>query len=338
MSPETAAYRREDFVSDQDVRWCPGCGDYAILATVQRVMPEICRELGVPKESVVFFSGIGCSSRFPYYMNNYGFHTIHGRAPAIATGASIANPELLVWVVTGDGDSLSIGGNHTLHALRRNANLKVLMFNNNIYGLTKGQYSPTSPEGLVTKSSPQGNIDHPVNPLAFALGCDASCVGRAIDRDAPHLADLVKAAARHRGAAYLEILQNCLVYNDGCFHFVMEKEEKTVYALPLRRGEPMLFGPGGKFAVVWKEGRLAKVEKAAVPAEAVVRHDPANKTQAFALSQLWFPDCVPVGVIYESERKVYEREVLRLEAEAAAKSAPDLAKLFRTGLTWEVKK
>jgi len=339
MAPDTTAeLKREDFISDQDVRWCPGCGDYAILATVQRAMPEICKELGVKKENVVFISGIGCASRFPYYMNNYGFHTIHGRAPAIATGASVANPDLMIWVVTGDGDSLSIGGNHTLHALRRNANLKILMFNNNIYGLTKGQYSPTSPEGLVTKSSPQGNIDHPVNPIAFALGCDAAFVMRSIDRDAVHLADSLKTAARHPGAVYMEILQNCLVFNDGCFDFVMEKDQKKVYALYLKPGQPMVFGPGDQFALVWQEGRLVKVEKKDVPAESIVRNDPKNKTQAFALSQLWYPDCVPVGLFYQAERRIYEQEVLRLEKEAEAKGAPDLGKLFRTGLTWEVKK
>ena len=338
MAPETQVLKRDDFVSDQDVRWCPGCGDYAILATVQRAMPDICKELNIKKENIVFISGIGCSSRFPYYMNSYGFHTIHGRAPAIATGVTVANPELMVWVVTGDGDSLSIGGNHTLHALRRNASLKILMFNNNIYGLTKGQYSPTSPEGLVTKSSPQGNIDHPVNALAYALGCDATFVVRSIDRDALHLAEMIKQSARHPGGVYMEILQNCLVFNDGCFDFVMEKEKKTVYALYLKAGEPMVFGPGGQFAIIWKDGRLVKVEKKDVQESQIVRHDPANRTQSYALTQLWYPDCVPVGVLYQAERHVFEHEVMRLEKEASAKAAPDLGKLFRSGLTWEVKR
>jgi len=272
-------------------------------------------------------------------MNNYGFHTIHGRAPAIATGAALANPDLSIWVITGDGDNLSIGGNHTLHALRRNAGLKILMFNNNIYGLTKGQYSPTSPEGLVTKSSPQGNIDHPVNPVAFALGCDGTLIIRTVDRDALHLTEMLKVAARHHGAVYMEILQNCLVYNDGAFHFVMEREEKTTYALYLKPGEPMVFGPAGQFAVVWKQGRLAKVERSSISESEIVRHDPSNKTQAFALSQLWHPDVVPLGVFYQTDRRVYEAEALRLEMEASEKFGPaDLAKLFASGLTWEVRK
>ncbi|MBI5623844.1 MAG: 2-oxoacid:ferredoxin oxidoreductase subunit beta [Elusimicrobia bacterium] len=330
------AYKREDFASGQEVRWCPGCGDYAVLAAVQKAMPEICSELGLTKERVVFISGIGCSSRFPYYMSCYGFHTVHGRAPAIATGIKVANPDLLVWVVTGDGDSLSIGGNHTLHCLRRNVGVKILMFNNNIYGLTKGQYSPTSPKGKVTKSSPLGSVDQPVNPVAFALGCGAGLVLRAVDRDMAHLVEMLKAAARHPGAVYVEILQNCVVYNDGAFRFVMDPAQKPVHALYLKPGGPMVFGPEGRFALVWKEGRLSKVEKASVPETSVVRHDPANRTQAFALSQLWHPECVPLGVFHRAETPVYESEVLRLESEASAKSPADLKALFRSGLSWRV--
>jgi 2-oxoglutarate/2-oxoacid ferredoxin oxidoreductase subunit beta len=211
---------RKDFASDQDVRWCPGCGDYSILAQVQKIFPE----LGVPKEDVVFISGIGCSSRFPYYMNTYGFHTIHGRAPAIATGLKVSRPDLMVWVVTGDGDALSIGGNHLLHALRRNVDLKILLFNNRIYGLTKGQYSPTSEIGKVTKSTPMGSADHPVSPLAFALGADATFIGRTIDVEAKHQQDLLKRAAAHKGASIIEILQNCNVYNDGAWNALTDRE------------------------------------------------------------------------------------------------------------------
>jgi 2-oxoglutarate ferredoxin oxidoreductase subunit beta len=330
------AYKREDFSSGQEVRWCPGCGDYAILAAVQKAMPEVCSELNLTKERIVFISGIGCSSRFPYYMSCYGFHTVHGRAPTLATGVKLANPDLLVWVATGDGDSLSIGGNHTLHALRRNVGIKILMFNNNIYGLTKGQYSPTSPVGKVTKSSPMGSVDHPVNPVSFALGCNASLVIRSVDRDLAHLGEMIKTAARHPGGAYVEILQNCLVYNDGAFRFIMDPAQKAVHALYLKHGEPMVFGPGGKDAIVWKDGKLAKVEKASVPESSIVRHDPSNRTQAFALSELWHPDCVPLGVFYQSERKVYEKEVLRLESEACAKTLSDLDSLFRSGLSWKV--
>src|SRR5439155_935018 len=223
MSTATAAkLTRKDFVSDQDVRWCPGCGDYAILAQVQKVFPE----LGIPKEKVVFISGIGCSSRFPYYMNTYGFHSIHGRAPAIATGLKVSRPDLMVWVVTGDGDGLSIGGNHLMHALRRNVELKILLFNNRIYGLTKGQYSPTSELGKVTKSTPAGSADHPLNPLLLALGADATFVARTIDVEAKHQQDIIKRAAEHKGAAFVEILQNCNVYNDGAFASLTDKETK----------------------------------------------------------------------------------------------------------------
>src|SRR5688500_12238842 len=211
---------RKDFVSDQEVRWCPGCGDYAILAQMQKVLPE----LGIPREKIVFVSGIGCSSRFPYYMNTYGIHSIHGRAPTLATGLNCVDPSLSIWVVTGDGDGLSIGGNHLLHVLRRNVDVKILLFNNRIYGLTKGQYSPTSELGKVTKSTPMGSADRPINPLAFALGCDATFVGRTVDRNIPHMDEMLKRAAAHRGTAFLEILQNCNVYNHLAWNVVYDKE------------------------------------------------------------------------------------------------------------------
>ena len=232
------ALTRKDFVTDQEVRWCPGCGDYAILAAVQSIFPE----LGIPREKFVVVSGIGCSSRFPYYLNTYGMHSIHGRAPTIATGLAVTRPDLSVWVVTGDGDALSIGGNHLIHALRRNVNLKILLFNNRIYGLTKGQYSPTSEPGKVTKSTPAGSLDHPFDPIALALGADASFVARSVDVEAKHLQDMLRRAHAHRGASFVEILQNCNVFNDGAFGDVTEKATKADATLVLEHGRPLIFG------------------------------------------------------------------------------------------------
>ncbi len=241
------ALTKKDFTSDQEVRWCPGCGDYAILAAVQSFMPE----LGLKRENIVFVSGIGCAARFPYYMETYGMHSIHGRAPAIATGLSVSRPDLSVWVVTGDGDALSIGGNHLIHALRRNVNLKILLFNNRIYGLTKGQYSPTSELGKVTKSTPMGSLDHPFNPLSLAIGAEASFVARAIDTDKKELTEVLRAAAHHKGSAFVEIYQNCNIYNDNAFDFVREQKENRLY---LRHGEPIVWGEKG---VRLRRGRLA---------------------------------------------------------------------------------
>src|SRR5947207_7857489 len=237
----TPKYTKKDFESDQDVRWCPGCGDYAILSAVQKSMPD----LGIPRENIVFISGIGCSSRFPYYMNTYGFHTIHGRAPAIATGLRVARPDLKIFVVTGDGDGLSIGGNHMLHVLRRNVNMTILLFNNRIYGLTKGQYSPTSEPGKVTKSTPYGSIDAPLNPLSLALGAEATFVARTIDSDRKHLTAVLSAAARHRGTSLVEIYQNCPIFNDGAFDAVKSPETRDDAIIPLVHGEPIRFGVDG---------------------------------------------------------------------------------------------
>ncbi|MGH7375220.1 MAG: 2-oxoacid:ferredoxin oxidoreductase subunit beta, partial [Candidatus Rokuibacteriota bacterium] len=245
MSPVTGApgatpkYTKKDFESDQDVRWCPGCGDYAILSAVQKMMPD----LGIPKEDIVFISGIGCSSRFPYYMNTYGFHTIHGRAPAIATGLKLARPELKVFVITGDGDGLSIGGNHLLHVLRRNVDVTILLFNNRIYGLTKGQYSPTSELGKVTKSTPAGSADRPVSPCAFALATGATFVARTVDRNVGHMEETLKRAAAHKGAAFVEILQNCNVYNDMAWGVLYDRESKVLHELRLEHGKPLVWGP-----------------------------------------------------------------------------------------------
>src|ERR687891_782149 len=251
-----ATLTRSDFVSDQEVRWCPGCGDYAILAAVQGIMPT----LGIPKEKIVFISGIGCSSRFPYYMNTYGLHGIHGRAAAIATGIATARPDLQVWVVTGDGDGLSIGGNHLIHALRRNVNLKILLFNNQVYGLTKGQYSPTSEMGKITKSTPMGSLDHPFNPVSVALGVEATFVARTIDSDRGHLTEVLGKAAAHRGAAFVEILQNCNIYNDGAFDYVREEKQNRIY---LRHGERIRFGREDEKGVVqYPDGSLHVVDVA----------------------------------------------------------------------------
>src|SRR4030095_4468130 len=242
MSPPAANapqnQTRKDFISDQDVRWCPGCGDYAILAQLQNVLPK----LNIPRENYVFISGIGCSSLFPTYMNTYGFHTIHGRAPAIATGLKSHRPDLSVWVITGDGDGLSIGGNQLIHAIRRNVDLKILLFNNRIYGLTKGQYSPTSEIGKKTKSSPQGTVDYPLNPLTLALGVEASFVARTVDTDVKHMGEILEAAGRHRGTAFVEIYQNCVIFNDDAFHPVTDKESRDDRSLKLIEGKPLIFG------------------------------------------------------------------------------------------------
>jgi 2-oxoglutarate/2-oxoacid ferredoxin oxidoreductase subunit beta len=241
-----ATLSKKDFTSDREVRWCPGCGDYAILASVQTMLAEV----GARPEKTVFVSGIGCSSRFPYYMNTYGFHSIHGRAPTLATGLAITRPDLDIWVVTGDGDGLSIGGNHLVHALRRNVNIHVLLFNNEIYGLTKGQYSPTSPLGSIHKSTPMGSIDRPVNPVSLALGAEATFVARSIDNDRKHLTEVLTSAYEHRGASFIEIYQNCNVFNDGAFDALRTPENKAVNQIRLRAGEPITFGPNGENAVV----------------------------------------------------------------------------------------
>src|SRR5881398_347172 len=242
IAPPPGELTKKDFVSNQEVRWCPGCVDYAILNNVQKVMPE----LGIAREKMVFVSGIGCSSRFPYYMNTYGFHSIHGRAPAIATGLKVSRPDLMLWVVTGDGDGLSIGGNHLMHALRRNVDLKILLFNNRIYGLTKGQYSPTSELGKVTKSSPYGSLDAPFNPLSLAIGAEATFVARSLDSDRQHLTSVLRAAAAHRGSAFVEIFQNCNIYNDGAFDFVRDDKTNRIY---LEHGKPIRFGEDGEKGV-----------------------------------------------------------------------------------------
>ena len=331
---------RKEFVSDQDVRWCPGCGDYSILSNIQKVMPE----LGVPRENVVFVSGIGCSSRFPYYMNTYGFHTIHGRAPAFATGIKASRPDLSVWVVTGDGDGLSIGGNHLLHSIRRNLNLQILLFNNRVYGLTKGQYSPTSREGMRTKSTPQGAIDHPVDPIAFALGAGATFVARTVDVDAPHLQEMLHRAHAHPGTAFLEILQNCPVYNDDEWVEVESRKTRAQASLALEQGEPLVFGAkGARRGIRIQDGvpSIVSLTDDQNPLEAGVavhREDHASPSYAFALASLARPDFpVPIGVFRAVEKTTYEDLLVGQVERAVADRGPgELGNLLHSGDTWVV--
>ncbi|GGO20550.1 2-oxoglutarate ferredoxin oxidoreductase subunit beta [Microbispora rosea subsp. aerata] len=335
----SAPPKAKDFKTDQEVRWCPGCGDYAILAAVQGFLPE----LGVPRENIVFISGIGCSSRFPYYMNTYGMHSIHGRAPAIATGLSTSRPDLAVFVVTGDGDALSIGGNHLIHALRRNVNLTILLFNNRIYGLTKGQYSPTSERGKVTKSSPYGSLDNPFNPVSLALGAEATFVARTLDSDRKHLTSVLRAAAEHEGASLVEIYQNCNIFNDGAFDLLKSPEGAREWIVPLVHGEEIRFGAGGDKAVVRDPGTGAlTVAEGVEPGDPrVVVHDAhaADSSYAYALSRLpeRDPRLTPMGVFRSVERPSYDR-LLREQMEAARNEAPGddaaLNALIRGGDSW----
>ena len=334
-----AALTAKDFASDQEVRWCPGCGDYAILKTIQQVMPE----LGVPRERIAFISGIGCAARFPYYMDTYGMHTIHGRAPAFATGVKLANPELDVWLVTGDGDGLSIGGNHLLHLLRRNVDVKVLLFNNEAYGLTKGQYSPTSREGTRTPSTPEGSVDHPVSPLAFALGAGARFIGRGIDTVRPRLANVIRRAHAHRGASFIEIYQNCPVYNDGVFASFTARDRAPVAQIEVRHGEPLRFGRNAEWGlrIDPRTLRLEVVEpgRDGVTDEDVCIHDETNRVLAQLLIAMEPPDFpVAIGVLHCApgpefvEAVTAQRERVRKERGGSA----DLDALLRSGHTWRV--
>jgi 2-oxoglutarate ferredoxin oxidoreductase subunit beta len=337
--------KAKDFKTDQEVRWCPGCGDYAILAAVQGFMPE----LGIPRENIVFISGIGCSSRFPYYMNTYGMHSIHGRAPAIATGLSSSRPDLSVWVVTGDGDSLSIGGNHLIHALRRNVNLKILLFNNRIYGLTKGQYSPASELGKITKSSPMGSIDHPFNPVSVALGAEATFVARTLDSDRKHLQSVLREAAAHQGTALVEIYQNCNIFNDGAFDVLKDADTRDEWTIPLQHGAELRFGAQGSKAVVRGANGALTVEDDVAPGDArVVVHDAhtADPTYAFALSRLQSQDSryAPMGVFRSVTRPTYDH-LMADQLEQAAVTAQHtgqgndddaLDRLLRGADTWSI--
>ncbi|MCL5044997.1 MAG: 2-oxoacid:ferredoxin oxidoreductase subunit beta [Deltaproteobacteria bacterium] len=325
---------RKDFVSNQEVRWCPGCGDYAILAQVQKVLPEF----GVAREKVVFISGIGCSSRFPYYMNTYGFHTIHGRAPAIATGLKVTRPDLEVWVVTGDGDGLSIGGNHLVHALRRNIGLKILLFNNRIYGLTKGQYSPTSEVGKVTKSTPMGSVDFPFNPIAVALGAHASFVCRAVDVEQKHLGEMLRRAHEHRGGAFIEIFQNCNIFNDGAFHELTDKPLKADYQLILEHGKPLIFGRNRDKGVRLNGHKPEIVTLANGASEKdLLVHDETDPALGFILANFAPPMPTPIGVFYVDSRPPFEAEMNRqLERAKEQRGVGDLRKLLYGGDTWTV--
>ncbi len=328
---------RKDFISDQDVRWCPGCGDYAILAQIQNILPK----LNIPRENYVFISGIGCSSRFPYYMNTFGFHTIHGRAPAIATGLKTYRPDLSVWVVTGDGDGLSIGGNHLMHVLRRNVDLKILLFNNRIYGLTKGQYSPTSEIGKKTKSSPQGSVDYPLNPISLTLGCEATFVARTLDTDVKHMGEVFEAAARHKGTAFVEIFQNCVIFNDNAFINMSDKSVKEDNVLKLVAGQPLLFGKNKNKGIRLKGlvPEVVEFEAGKMPKDLLI-HQPDQSDMFYAnmLARMNLPECpIPLGVFRSVEKPTYE-EMVTGQMEYAVKTygKGNLEKLLNSGETWTV--
>ena len=330
--------KKSDFESDQAVRWCPGCGDYAILAQTQKVFPEITTK----KEDVVFISGIGCSSRFPYYMDTFGFHTIHGRAPTIASGLKVANPDLSVWIVTGDGDGFSIGGNHIIHLMRRNIDLNIMLFNNRIYGLTKGQYSPTSEQGKVTYSTPMGSLDHPFNPSKLVLGAEAGFVAKTIDRELKHLQEMIKRANAYNGASFIEIYQNCNIFNDGAFSELTDKETKSEKLLRLQDGEPMIFGPTDNKGI-YLDGTNPKVvdigKKYSV--DDILVHNEKDEFIADMLSNFTSNDVFPepIGVLYCKERATYDglMEEQMKEAQKKDKSKKTLHDLLNAGDTWEVK-
>ncbi|HEX5709351.1 MAG TPA: 2-oxoacid:ferredoxin oxidoreductase subunit beta [Pyrinomonadaceae bacterium] len=337
-APPPGKLAKADFVSGQEVRWCPGCGDYAILNNVQKVMPE----LGIPRERIVFVSGIGCSSRFPYYMNTYGFHSIHGRAPAIATGIKASNPDLSVWVITGDGDALSIGGNHFMHAIRRNLDLNYILFNNRIYGLTKGQYSPTSEFGKKTKSTPMGVIDYPVNPCALAVASEATFVARSIDIDVKHLSSIVEAAARHKGISFVEVYQNCNIFNDGAFDHFAERSVRPDNVLYLEHGQPMLFGKEKNRGIRMNGARpeVVTIGENGVTVDDILVHDvyEPDPSVAFMIARMEQPDFPqPVGILRDVERETYEDLLAgQIDESIAKKGRGQLDKLINSGDMWVV--
>ena len=345
--PETATaipaqtLTAKDFVTDQEVRWCPGCGDYSILAQVQKIMPT----LGIPKENIVIVSGIGCSSRFPYYMNTYGMHSIHGRATAVASGLKAARPELSVWIVTGDGDGLSIGGNHTIHLLRRNFDVNILLFNNQIYGLTKGQYSPTSEENKITKSTPFGSIDHPFNPLALAMGADASFIARTMDRDPKHLQAMLLRSQAHKGASFLEIYQNCNIFNDGAFEVFTEKTSKPEEVLFLEQGKPLIFGAAQNKGIRLDGFRpvIVEIGEGGASIDDLWVHDDRDFYKAQVLIRMFDDPKLaghlprPFGVFYEAERACYEESMaMQIEEVIAKRGKGDLDKLLRGNEIWTI--
>lgn len=336
-------YTSKDFSSDQDVRWCPGCGDYSILKQVQSVMPEI----GVERENVVFISGIGCSSRFPYYMNTYGMHSIHGRAPAIASGLKVANPDLSVWVITGDGDALSIGGNHLIHILRRNFDLNILLFNNEIYGLTKGQYSPTSPAGKVTKSTPMGSIDHPFNPLALAAGADGTFIARAMDRDPKHLRDVLKQANDHKGTSLIEIYQNCNVFNDGAFEVFTDKSSKSHATVFVEHNKPLIFGDNNELGIVLEGAKphVVNMEEEGLSPDDLWIHDKYDEFKSSVLIRCFDDPAImddalprPFGVFFEKKRDCYEDLLhAQIARSIEMKGKGNLDELLQGQNSWEIK-
>lgn len=330
---DPSGQKLKDFQSDQDVRWCPGCGDYSILANVQRALPK----LGIPRENYVFVSGIGCSSRFPYYMNTYGMHTIHGRAPAVATGIKASRPELSVWVITGDGDALSIGGNHFMHVLRRNVDIKYMLFNNRIYGLTKGQYSPTSEQGKRTKSTPMGSVDYPVDPVSIALGAGATFVARTVDVDAKGFQDVLAAAAEHKGTAFVEVYQNCNIFNDGAFIQLTDKKARPSNALYLKHGQPMRFGAKNEKGIMLdSQGQPQVVEVDEVGEDKLLVHDETSDTLPFLLSRLRAPEFpTPLGVLRRVSRPSYD-ELVNQQLEQAAPKRVGVQDLLNAGETWTV--
>jgi len=335
MSTELPVLKPADFASDQDVRWCPGCGDYSILAQMKKVLPE----LGSTRENTVFISGIGCSSRFPYYMNTYGMHSIHGRAPAFATGLKSTRPELDIWVITGDGDALSIGGNHFMHIVRRNVDVNIILFNNAIYGLTKGQYSPTSKVGSVTKSTPRGSIDHPLNPISVAIAAEASFVARSIDTNIKHLVAMMKRAAAHKGTSFLEVYQNCNVFNDGTWDYAKNKNTKAETTLLLEHGKPLIYA-GGTKGIRLNGFNPEVVELANVAQDDLLFHDEkaANSQLAFLLSRMRHPEFPePIGVFRDIDRPTYDEMInLQVDDAVSEKGAGELQKLFHSGDTWQV--
>jgi len=337
MSTELPVLTKKDFQSDQEVRWCPGCGDYAVLSAVQTVLPK----LDLPKERFVVVSGIGCSSRFPYYMDTYGFHSIHGRAPAIASGLKIARPDLEVWVATGDGDAMSIGGNHLIHILRRNVDVKILMFNNRIYGLTKGQYSPTSELGKRTKSSPVGSVDYPFNPLALALGAGATFVARSVDIFQPHLRSVLQRAADHKGSAFIEIYQNCNIFNDKAFAYMTEKDARAAQTVYLEQGQPLVFGKEKDQGIRLVEGRLERIQLGGeFGPDDCLKWDESfeDPTMAFRLAYMLPPEFpTPLGVLRAVDMPTYDAQsVQQIESEIDKNGQGELEKLIHSGELWTV--
>jgi 2-oxoglutarate ferredoxin oxidoreductase subunit beta len=329
------ALTRKDFVSDQEVRWCPGCGDYSILAQTQRVMPDF----GYPRENIVFISGIGCSGRLPYYMNTYGFHSIHGRAPTLATGLKLARPDLMVWVITGDGDALSIGGNHVLHSMRRNVDIKLVMFNNRIYGLTKGQASPTSELGKRTKSSPDGTVDQPVVPLSVALAAEATFVARTVDTYTEHIQETLDGAGRHKGSAFVEVLQNCNIFNDGAWREFTDRDVRDDRMLKLRHGQPMIFGAAADkgIRIVGLRPEVVTLGNGITEADLAV-HDETDDALAYILSRMFWPHYpVPVGVLRRVDRPLHHQLVAdQIERARTEKGEGDLRELLFTSDTWTI--